>query len=629
MADDVFKNFLIKLGWDIDEEGFRKLQKNIETVTTGLTTVAAVGVAAAVAITKAVEHSAEAFEKLYYQSQRTGTSAAHLKALSFAAEQFGSSVEEAGAAVENLAKKFRDSPGYAQQLQRMGVNMSGDNADKLVSFMDRVAKMPTAQRNAWLEAYGYSEKLFYAIENPQFRKAFDSYLKQQKQAGLDANEAAKGSTRFMQSLRELRGNISNIWDGAASAVFEKYGDVFKRFGDYLLAHASEIKDFIVKVAGAILNLAEELGKAMPQIDKFVDMIGGWNNALKILGGLLLLNVIPGLARLTTMLAGLLAIRMPMWLLGLLGVSGGAAALALGLGAGAWGATTEDSNPGSSFRKPAENTGGIGGWWKRNMPTWLGGQDAPAGGNPGGTQKDPTNYTGSNAEVVKQAAAQLGTSPKDLATVIAYETGGKFSPSIWGGKGGNYMGLIQFGPSERAQFGANDKQTFAQQMPAVVSYLKTRGFKPGMGLMDLYSTINAGSPGRYAASDGNGTVATHVARMQREQAANVDRFLNSGVPKPIGLGGLPSFVGSANAGEAKNPFGGFDADRLRQMFKTSPLGVSPVNNSWKTTNIHNSPSQTVSIHVDGSASPVDTANAIGGNLRRAGSDLVRNMRPVAQ
>lgn len=128
-------------------------------------------------------------------------------------------------------------------------------------------------------------------------------------------------------------------------------------------------------------------------------------------------------------------------------------------------------------------------------------------------------------MLRQAAKELGTSPRDLATVISYESG--FNPRKWGGKGGNYMGLIQFGPSERAQFGANDQQTFKEQMPAVVRYLKSRKFKPGMGLMDLYSTINAGSPGLYDRSDGYGTVRSHTAKMIATHTARAERFLASG------------------------------------------------------------------------------------------------------
>jgi hypothetical protein len=111
-----------------------------------------------------------------------------------------------------------------------------------------------------------------------------------------------------------------------------------------------------------------------------------------------------------------------------------------------------------------------------------------------------------------SAARLGVSPQHWATVISYETRGTFSPRIWGGRRGRYMGLIQFGPRERREYGASERQAFVQQVAAAERYLQARGFRPGMSLLDLYSTINAGRPGRYHASDRPGqTVETHVRR----------------------------------------------------------------------------------------------------------------------
>jgi hypothetical protein len=104
-------------------------------------------------------------------------------------------------------------------------------------------------------------------------------------------------------------------------------------------------------------------------------------------------------------------------------------------------------------------------------------------------------------------------PHRPLTVISYETIGSFRPNKFGGKGGQYMGLIQFGPRERAQYGANSGQSYTEQMGAVVRYLKDRGVKPGMGIKDIYSAINAGRPGLYNASDRPGyTVSRHVREM---------------------------------------------------------------------------------------------------------------------
>lgn len=145
------------------------------------------------------------------------------------------------------------------------------------------------------------------------------------------------------------------------------------------------------------------------------------------------------------------------------------------------------------------------------------------GNPG---KANENFTPENAQAVKDTASRLGISSHDLATVIGYETGGSYSPSQWGGAGGKYLGLIQFGPTEQKQYGVTPNQSFPDQMKSVESYLRDRGVKPGMGLTDLYSTVLAGSPGHPDARDSGGSVSDHVAKMTNSQTARADLFLGT-------------------------------------------------------------------------------------------------------
>lgn len=113
--------------------------------------------------------------------------------------------------------------------------------------------------------------------------------------------------------------------------------------------------------------------------------------------------------------------------------------------------------------------------------------------------------------LKERAKTAGYNADDLMRVMNYESSS--DPTRWGGKGGQYFGLIQFGPEERKQFGVDTKNPSAQnQIDATFKYLSARGYKPGMGLLDLYSTVLAGSPGHYNRADQNGTVAQHVAKM---------------------------------------------------------------------------------------------------------------------
>lgn len=171
-----------------------------------------------------------------------------------------------------------------------------------------------------------------------------------------------------------------------------------------------------------------------------------------------------------------------------------------------------------------------------------------GGGQGGPGATNANFTGENAEALKRTAAGLGISAKDLATVVSYETRGTFSPSVVGGAGNRHQGLIQAGPNERRDYGIDGGQSFPEQLQGVARYLRHRGVKPGMGIADIYSAINAGRPGRYGANDGNGTVAEHVERMVREHGARADMFLG-------GRGGGGDFGGLGAGLRVKGGLGG--------------------------------------------------------------------------
>lgn len=121
--------------------------------------------------------------------------------------------------------------------------------------------------------------------------------------------------------------------------------------------------------------------------------------------------------------------------------------------------------------------------------------------------------------IVNTASALGIDPVDLGTAISYETAGTFDPMKAGPttQWGQHKGLIQFGEPQAKQYGVNwDDPVGSQLGPdgAIAKYLKGAGVQPGMGMMDIYSAINAGRVGREGASDANnggapGTVADKV------------------------------------------------------------------------------------------------------------------------
>jgi hypothetical protein len=170
--------------------------------------------------------------------------------------------------------------------------------------------------------------------------------------------------------------------------------------------------------------------------------------------------------------------------------------------------------------------------------------AASGGAAGSGGSAPSFQPSSRARALIAAAQKLGVSPLDLATIISFETAGTFSPSIRGGAGGNYQGLIQFGAPERRQYGVTPGQSFEEQvMGPVVRYFQDRFKGAGMStqgasLLDLYTTVLAGNPrANRNARDSFGTSAvTGVQRMGPHRQKALATFFG-GSMENIGFGAM--------------------------------------------------------------------------------------------
>lgn len=164
------------------------------------------------------------------------------------------------------------------------------------------------------------------------------------------------------------------------------------------------------------------------------------------------------------------------------------------------------------------------------------------------------YAPGMVDYIRRTATNLGINPSDLATAISYETGGKFDQNLYGGAGGKHLGLIQFGPEEQAKYGVKQGMPLDAHFGAVENFLRDRGVKPGMGMLDLYSTINAGRPGLYDRSDaGNGgmpgTVADKVAEQMAGHRIRANAMLG-GENAPAQI--TPAVQQAGAAAEAANP-----------------------------------------------------------------------------
>jgi len=162
-----------------------------------------------------------------------------------------------------------------------------------------------------------------------------------------------------------------------------------------------------------------------------------------------------------------------------------------------------------------------------------------------------------SDLIAETAGALGMNPVDLATIISFETGGTFNPTQLGPKTkwGQHKGLIQWGEPQAQQYGVNWDDPVRSQLGAdgaIVRYFNSRGWKPGMDGLNAYSIVNAGSPGRFDASDAAaggtwGTVRDKWEKQMGDHRAKAAQLLGGQYAAPAAGQGAADLTDLFSAG----------------------------------------------------------------------------------
>jgi hypothetical protein len=189
-----------------------------------------------------------------------------------------------------------------------------------------------------------------------------------------------------------------------------------------------------------------------------------------------------------------------------------------------------------------------------------------------------------ASAIEKHATAAGLNPLDIATAMSYETAGTFDPWKKGPttKWGTHRGLIQWGEPQARQYGVGPDTPVEDQVAASVKYLQDRGVKPGHGLMEIYSAINAGGVGpQYlgrsdsAAGGAPGTVADKVNNQMAGHRAKAEALMGS-------VANAPQQVASADPGFMPGPLSEADAGLPPEVAAATPTPAEqPPLPAWQT------------------------------------------------
>ena len=296
---DTIKDFLVSLGFDIDQAGANKFEAVLKGVTANVLKVGAVVEGAALSIVGFTTQIANGLDKIYWASQRTGASVQGIKALGYAASQTGASAEAAMSSLEGLAGFMRSNPGAEGFLNRLGVqtrDASGKMRDTAAIFTgvgQKLNNMPYYRAKQYAQMLGIDENTLMAMRRGMngFTADYQSML---QKTGFNADKAAVQSNKFMTSMRGLTSLFGIMRDKIGSNLAGGLAGSLDSLRRRILDNFPKIEDTLTKVIKGVIWLANAFTRmawrliqgAGSVIDWWKRLDDGSKNLLKIFGALL-------------------------------------------------------------------------------------------------------------------------------------------------------------------------------------------------------------------------------------------------------------------------------------------------------------------------------------------------------
>ncbi|MFV6875616.1 hypothetical protein ACWJSF_19475 [Klebsiella pneumoniae] len=284
MNAETLKDFLISLGFKVDEAGARKFDAVVAGTTLKAIELGVKVEAAALSVVAFTAKIASGLDDLYWASQRTGATVEGIKQIGYAVSQVGGSVDGARGSLENLARFMRNNPGAEGFLNRLGVqtrDASGNMRDMATIFTgvgQRLSSMPYYRANQYAQMLGLDENTLMAMRRGigQFS---GEYTAMAKAIGYNADVAAVSSNKFMTSLRSFGLMAGMARDKIGSSLADGLAGSLDRLRRQILENFPKIEGAITGTVKGILWAGEMVGRGIYRLIQLGQGISDWWDSL--------------------------------------------------------------------------------------------------------------------------------------------------------------------------------------------------------------------------------------------------------------------------------------------------------------------------------------------------------------
>lgn len=218
MSGEVLREFLVKLGYEVDKASDRKFSNALASSNKKVLKLGATVAGLAVIAEEAIRHYAGSMEKLHYTTVLTNSSAKGIDALGRAVERFGVTKETLDSMVGSFAEMVTRSPGIEQLVNSLG-RMAGvgdlvdvDKSKEFVNILTALDKLDPTLAIRYAEQFHIPAEQFRLMRG-HAKEISDLFADIQKKQIIKEEDAERGR-EYANAMKDVHDSLDRAGNAA-------------------------------------------------------------------------------------------------------------------------------------------------------------------------------------------------------------------------------------------------------------------------------------------------------------------------------------------------------------------------------------------------------------------------------
>ena len=298
----VVRELLCKLGFEADQSKIDKFENSVGNLTKGLALLVTGATAAATAAFGFASSTARQSEEIERSAKLASTGVEEFQKLAYASESFGIQQDKLADILKDTNDKMGDffqtgagplADFFEFIAPKIGVtaeqfkNLSGSDALQLyVSSLEK-ANLSQAEMTFYMEAIASDSTLLLPLLEKN-GEAYKTLAKEAEEYGAILSEDnVKANKEFSKQLRSLNKMFQSVIMSVGNKLIPLFSDLVMKVKDFIARNReliqSNISGFFDGAIWVVKQFISVLGTLFGWIDKIAQLMGGWSNAIKIVG----------------------------------------------------------------------------------------------------------------------------------------------------------------------------------------------------------------------------------------------------------------------------------------------------------------------------------------------------------